>query len=195
MLSTGERLLPPNGTLIPPSEVIPAVEFENPYGVPFLTFEPMDGSTDPIIEVQDIPGPTGEIIPTLHIGPGGGKIAVKIQNSPQTNPVKKIFWQFTSDKSPTPTGNPPTTNPPGTSLPSPYPQIQWGSTNWYTYNGLLEIRPNPEEETIIFELVESTNISEIVIDTVCEPVPEPSTLGLLAIGAIGLMMCVRRRRS
>jgi len=156
---------------------------QNPYGFAYMNV--MGGDA-----IQVIPGPDGQPIPTWHIGPGGGGIDIWVPNNPDENLVKRIFWQLTSDKSPTPTGSPPTTNPPGTALPAPYPQSQWPTDNWYTYNGLLEIRPNPVGEWIHFNFAESTNIEEIVIKTVCV-VPEPATLSLLAVGALAVM---RRRR-
>ena len=161
----------------------PTPPYNNPYGEPYLTFQ-----CD--VEIEHIPGPhdPATVIPTWHVsGPGG--IDITIENNPDPNMYKLIFWQITSDKSPTPTGDPPTTTPPGTSLPAPYPHTQWPVDNWYTYNGLLKITPNPEREVIHFELAESTNIEEIVINTIC--VPEPATMGLLVLGAASL---VRRRR-
>jgi hypothetical protein len=139
--------------------------------------------------------------PTVHIGvyDAAGDpdtsvpvpVSIWIPNNPDPNLVKKIFWQMTSDKSPTPHGNPPTTNPPGTSVPTGIPQYGHGPSAWYTYNGMNEIRPNPDGEWLTFELVHSTNIEEIVVKTVC--MPEPATLGLMALGS-GLMVLVRRRR-
>ncbi len=53
-----------------------------------------------------------------------------------------------------------------------------------------EIGPNPEGEWLTFWLVNSTNIEEIVVDTIC--MPEPASMGLMALG--GLAFLVRRRR-
>jgi hypothetical protein len=68
--------------------------------------------------------------------------------------------------------------------------VQHGTTPWYTYNGVIEIRPNPKGEWITWDLLPSTNIEEIVIDTVCV-VPEPMTLAVMALGGLALL---RRRR-
>ena len=115
--------------------------------------------------------------PTVHIGVNGPDgtpapgvpvpVSIWIPNNPDPNLVKKVFWQMTSDKSPTPLGNPPTTSPPGSSVPTGLPQIQHDGSTWYTYNGMNEIRPNPPGEWLTFELVDSTNIEEIVIIDCC----------------------------
>lgn len=167
-----------------------ATSAENPYGSPTVT---LLGNWD----YEEIPGPKegqGDI-PTWHVGAGGGTLTITVPNNPGGD-LKQIFWQITSDKSVTPTGNPPTTDPPGTVLPSPHPQIQWPVGTWYTYNGLLQIEPNPESETITFPgLVECTNISEIVIDTVCTTIPEPATSVLLGTCALGVLAGAWRRRT
>lgn len=180
------------GTILPSETVIPAEWGQNPFGwPPTMTF------LDPVT-VEVIPGPTQELIPTWHIdaqGPGTfGKVVIRIKNNPEPNDQKLIFWQVTSDKSPTPQGNPPTTNPPGTSVPTGIPHYQHPNMPWYTYNGMIQIRPNPPEETITFEFAESTNISEIVIKTVCAPIPEPSTVMLVGSGLVGMAVCLWRRR-
>jgi len=196
-----------------------ATDLDNPYGEPFIEWpcgpyvveDPggVAGEVTAVVTVDwvDYMPPWGETAadvipdtPTVHIGvldPTGAPdtsrpvpVRIWIPNDPQDRPVKKIFWQMTSDKSPTPQGDPPTTNPPGTSVPTGIPHYKHDASNWYTYNGMNEIRPNPDGEWLTFELVDSTNIEEIVIKTIC--MPEPATLGLLAAG--GLMMFVRRRR-
>lgn len=210
-LTTGEEVSSPM-PLLPH-------DFENPYGEPCIEWPSGQyevknpggewGIVTAVVTVDlvDYMPPWGEgpddmmfDVPTVHIGVydenGDGDtsrpvpVSIWIPNDPEERPVKMIFWQMTSDKSPTPQANPPTTNPPGTSVPTNIPHWQHDNTNWYTYNGMNEIRPNPDGEWLTFGLVHSTNIEEIVIKTIC--MPEPATLGLLAAG--GLMMLVRRRR-
>jgi hypothetical protein len=157
----------------------------NPFGQPGIT-------ETPPVSWEWIQGPEGPaIIQTLHIDQSG-PFTIWVPNNPNPNDVKYVFWQITSDKSPTPTGTGPSATTPegftGSNLPSPYPQIQHTNDNWYSYNGLIAIRPNPIGEWITWNLVESTNIEEIVIKTVCMPIPEPMTIGLLGIGLVALVL-------
>jgi hypothetical protein len=159
----------------------PVVIFSNPYGEPSIDW----GNAAP----QSVPGWDGTDIGTMHIGEGDGDLWIWIPNNEDDNLYKMIFWQVTSDKSPTPTGDWPETSPPGTGGPGVPPQVGLGG-DWYVYNGVNVIQPNPEGEWLHFSLAYSTNVAEIVIDTVC--MPEPATLGLLAAGA-GLAFLRRRR--
>jgi hypothetical protein len=165
------------------------IELHNPYGLPQIIW-PADTT------MQTIPDWNGQPINTLHIGGQEGSysdLRIWIPNNPDGGDVKGIFWQMTSDKSPTPLGLPPTTEPSGVSLPNPDPTAGLGGT-WYAYNGLEEIRPNPNGEWLIFNLAQSTNIAEIVIDTQCYTVPEPGTLTLLALAAACVPMFLPTRR-
>ncbi|MDY7010020.1 MAG: PEP-CTERM sorting domain-containing protein [Planctomycetota bacterium] len=155
------------------------VEMDNKFGEPFV--EVVNGEYPDIV-----PGPNDVDIPTWHIGPGGGKVKVTVQNNPDPNKVKLILFQITSDKAGDPGG--PTTNPPGAS--QPRGPIQLPNANWYVFTWDIVIPGNPPEETIEMEFPESTNISEIVVHTMC--VPEPATMTLLALGAC--LPLLRRRR-
>lgn len=192
--AVGKDLNPPPWEISLPNQTYQAWDFtmqgppfplidENPYGVAEL----MDYAATWPVPVE---GPDGFIIDTMHIEEPGG-LTIWVPNNKDPELKKLIFWQMTSDKSPTPTGVGPTTTTPGgqtgTNLPAPYPHIQHAGT-WYTYNGLIEIRPNPEGEWITFPLLASTNIEQIVIKTVC--VPEPCTISLLVLGGLVL----RRRK-
>lgn len=178
-----------------PTDLTTPVELNNEFGDPEIEWP---GLATP----QEIMGWDGTEIMTWHIGGEAGTtspVTIWVPNKKDENLVKKIQWQMTSDKSATPTGasGPSVTVPGADGLPTapaggpthtPYGPQGLGGT-WYVYGGLIEIRPNPEGEWITFDLVPSTNIAEIVIDTIC--IPEPATLSLLALG--GLLTLLRRR--
>jgi len=169
-------------------------EMNNPFGEPSVELlgdmsymPPGSGATDPN------GNPTGAV----HFDGESGEIKITIANFPPQNPKKVIWLEVTSDTAIPPGGI--TTSPPGTpmtglpggagwSVPphSPAPSGKW----WYTYTYGFEIRPNPESETITIDAVPCTWIEEIVVHTICT-VPEPATLGLLAVGTVAL---IRRRR-
>ncbi len=158
----------------------------NPYGVPSIEW-PQTAHLEPVEDWKNL------IITTWHIGGNPGEISevnIWIPNNTDPNQYKLLHWQITSDKSPTPTGDPPTTNPPGISLPTGNPAVGLGGA-WYVYDGLIRIEPNPEGEWLTFRLVACTHIEELVIRTVC--VPEPATMGLTAVG--GLLLAIKRRRA
>jgi len=201
-----------------PSPVFPMPgDVDNPFGEPWIewpsgSYDRPDaggeiGLVTAVATIESVPytspdGTAHPAVPTVHIGvygPDGNPdptrtvpVRIWIPNNKDENLVKKISWQVTSDTSPTPQGNSPTTEPPGTSGPGNPPQTPHGdgTSGWYTYNGVNEIRPNPDGEWLEFGMIHCTNIEEIVIKTVC--MPEPATLGLLAAG--GLLTLLRRRR-
>jgi len=182
-------------------EIAGPIAVMNPFGDPEIEW-PL---TEPPTEPQVAEGWDGTDIMTWHVGgqPGSSSpITIWVPNNPDPDLVKKIQWQITADKNPN--GGAPGAPGPGVSVPdpasggpmpvpgtyTPYGPVGLGGT-WYIYGGLVEIQPNPEGEWLTFMAPESTNIAEIVIETVC--VPEPATLGLVALGG-GLALVRRRRR-
>lgn len=156
------------------------VDTQNPFGQPFVEV----GGTYGDIVI----GPDGVTpIPTWHIDEDGGRLMIYVPNNPLPNARKVIFIQLTSDKGPL-FGSP--TSSPGGVVSYPKGPIKHGPTSWYTYTAQIDIPFNPAEEFIFYEFAESTNISEIVVDTIC--VPEPASAGLLLCG--GLATLLRRRR-
>lgn len=169
--------------------------YNNPYGVPqFL----LNYGTYP----DWVPGPDQTVIPTWHLGSietGAdgtvvevpGTLNIAIPNTPIPNFHKLIYVQITSDKGVL-NNQPPVTTPQYSSVTSPGPIIKHGSTSWYTYNWLIEIRPNPDFERISFTFPYSTNISQVVVDTIC--VPEPSALASLGASGVFMGLVALRRR-
>ena len=168
-------------TLLPYPHTMP-FEVDNPWGDPELTV--INGNYPDWVAGTD---PTGGEIPTWHIGPDGldGGIDILVWNDPTPRDQKIIYIQITSDKAPGPTSP---TVPGGTTT---YPQSPWqiGGTPYYVYTAQIDLPFNPPYEWIHYDFPESTNIAEIVIDTLC--IPEPMTLALLGVGAVAL---IRRRR-
>ena len=129
-----------------------------------------------------------------------------IPNYPAANPLKEIIWTMVSDKAPknnvegfqvtVVAGG--AAGSYGVSYPIPQPgPIQLGGASsdggiWYRYSGVIQIMPNPEFETLSFDIYECTNIAEVTIQTVC--VPEPGTITLLFSAGLGLVLVVIRRR-
>lgn len=162
---------PANGQDVEPTTYL------NEFGTPLLTLEGSWNSTE-------VAGPFGTPVTTWHAGPGGGTMVLTIPNFPEPNLIKRIFWQITADQ---PFDNP-TTNPEGVSQAPPYTPIGFEG-DWFLYNGLNEIPGNPPSEELIFVFPESTNITEVSVDTIC--IPEPASLGVLGVAGLALL---RRRR-
>lgn len=147
-------------------------------------------ATAPGFNPPDVP------IETIHIGdydtpsdPIGGGIDIVICNNPLEGSRKVIHIQVTSDKGYT---GPMTSSPSGTFTPGAsggYP-----GTSWYTYEATIDIPYNPPYEVVHIDFPDSTDISEIVVKTICVPVPEPSTLALGFCGLVGAVVLFRKRR-
>lgn len=144
---------------------------------------PYIASAPPSTWPDVVPGPEGDPIPTWHIDENG-IISLFIPNDPEPRPFKDILIQITSDKAP---GLPSANGVPGAaSGVYGYPQSEW-----YTYTFEWHLEPNPPYEIIEIPVIFSTNIEEIVIDTICY-IPEPAILGSMAMIAGGLLL--RRHR-
>ncbi len=136
---------------------------------------------------ETIPGPDGEPTQTWHIDEDG-VIVITVQNDPTQHDFKDILIQITSDKA---TGVPTVSSPFVTDVPgNPGNVYGYPTSDWYTYVWNWRIQPNPPFEVIHIPVIFSTNIEEIVIDTISYNIPEPGMLG--AMMTVGLML--RRKR-
>jgi len=170
-------------------------EMDNPFGEPSVELIGEMSYLDPVTGGATDPhgNPTGAV----HFDGESGQIKITIANNPPDNPKKVIWLEVTSDKAIPPGGI--TTSPAGTQLGGMPGGAGWlvpphspspSGRSWYTYTFGFEIIPNPASETITIDAVPCTWIEEIVVHTICT-VPEPATLGLLAVGGVAL---IRRRR-
>ena len=159
-------------------------DYFNPYGTPVLTVIPM-GDWQSSWGGRD------------GVWPLSGMIATTIPNSPVQNPYKMVQIQLAwagevghAEALPcisvTAEGT--------VTLISETDELR-GLTNvtgageyWHHTTYLYKIELNPEEETIT--IGSAIMVDGLVIDTYC--VPEPATLGLLAIGGVALL--IRRKR-
>lgn len=150
----------------------------NPFGPPQILFSP--GTPQ---EVTDFPGNPGAVTWTWHIDQDGGIIEISLHNNPELRERKLVHLQYTSDKA---SLGPPVSHPAGEALPG---GVGGHGGSWYTYEWLIEIKPNPKFERIVVPFPRSTNIEEVHVATIC--VPEPAMAGLLLCGGL---VTLRRRR-
>jgi hypothetical protein len=169
------------------------VLLENPFGPAWVEYSNGQQATAPGWE-RDAQG-NRIPIQTVHIGDYDdntadlGGIDIFISNDPTERFEKLVHIQITSDKSYT--IDSPTSSPGGSWQAGGV--VQWDGTAWYTYEGILTIRPNPNFEVIHFDFPGCTDISEIVVKTICVPEPSACVLFASGLGIFGLILRRKRR--
>jgi len=162
-----------------PAWLFPEI-LDNPYGEPFVEFDPPTGWEWGEWEAPEELDPNGLVTGWHCSDPAGGSITLVIPNSDDPNGIKSIFLQVTSSKVPSDVtvsgsgGNPSgyTSGSWSTGL----PHIQWPPPAppgglWYTYNYGRYIIPNPEYETITLTFPYCSVVDQIVVDTICSTDP------------------------
>jgi hypothetical protein len=150
----------------------------NPYGIPSTTVVPNNGlAWFPVFN-----GRSG-------VWPLSGYIETTIPNTPIPNPTKTIWVSLTW----APQGIGCTPFVIETTTATSGQLIHQDTVNGWTHSTYgITMYPNPQFESILIQ--GEVFVDEMVIDTVCVPVPEPGSLAVLGTGAIGLLFGLRRRR-
>jgi len=174
---------------------IPPESFVNPYPPPPSCDLIADGAewrpdweAPPMLDDD----PTLPGVPGWHM-PNGGTTIYLLHNDPTPRATKVIIMQVTSSKAPLDVQ----LQLPGgityKAIDVGLPTVAWGlpapfDGEWATYVYAFDTSLNPEWESIQLWFPPCTTLDQTIIDTVC--IPEPATLGLLAVGLAAL----RRRR-
>jgi hypothetical protein len=167
-------------------------DYENPYGTPLLTMDPVDSWEG--WGVAGNPSWDGTLT-SWHVGGDDpAKHSIQIHNNPDPDGVRKEVWvQVTSTGAPISVGGQPghgaTTTPGGD--PFLLGTDATGAT-WSVYPYLVTFPGNPSMEYIEIWFEPCTWIEEIIIHTRCVPVPEPSLMAIL--GLAGLLFLRKRKK-
>lgn len=151
-------------------------EFDNTFGTPVMSqIDPADWEFGSWVcpTVLDASGTTGG----WHcIRTEGEALSFTIPNTPATDGTKWIFLQITSTQEPLNITAAATGMISLGTWDTQLPTVPWAGPapfggSWKTYNYGLFIRPNPNSETVTFEVPFNTVIDQIVVDTLCSTGP------------------------
>jgi PEP-CTERM motif len=161
---------------------------DDPMPVPDEWYNPYSQGLPPDILVE--PGPGMGWLPEMDGRLGvwqlSGHIDIDIWNRPEPLPLKIIQIQMTWSPQPN-TGDPLVVETNSGIVASVVDEIIIGNP-WIHTTYRIILQPNPEWEHI--QISGDIDVDELVIDTICT-IPEPGTVGLIAIGVLAL---VRRKK-
>lgn len=151
----------------------------NPYGMPSTTVIPKTGMG----WFQEYNGRFG-------VWPLSGFIETTIPNTPIPNPTKIIWVSLTW--MPQGVGCTPFVIETTSATSGQVIYETAAGAGWMHTTYAITMQPNPIFETILIQ--GDVMVDEMVMDTVCVPVPEPGSLAVLGTGAVGLLLGLRKRR-
>ena len=125
------------------------------------------------------------------LGGANSSMDLGIPNTPFDDTKIKLVWtQITWE--PTYTGEPAPVVVVNGIQSAPVTTYPVGTGSWLQSYYMTTLQYNPQYEDVV--ITGSYALDEVVVDTICTPVPEPSSLALLAVGALSLLSIASRKR-
>ncbi len=158
----------------------------SPIGDTHAVYDPLDGGRAWMEEYQPVEYQSGVWV-GIGVLPLSGEIFVHVNNHEPPNDVKYVWLQLIWNSC----GGEPIFSrfdPEPVAQPELVDEVDLGG-NWIHSTYGWELRPNPCWED--FVIGGPIYVDQMTIDTWC--IPEPSTIGILALGSIGVLLRLRRR--